>query len=90
MRTSVSPPLSLEEPLVQHAPASPGSWGYERRTCAKPTPSALRSANQPQARDSSLPVLLNPDCAKLRNRLELREECPRFCCHSAKGRAGER
>ncbi|KAG5210224.1 hypothetical protein JEQ12_015418 [Ovis aries] len=90
MRTAVSAPESLEEPLLERAPTSRGPGTRERRTCAKPTPGALRSANQPQARDSSRQVLLNPDCAKLRNRLELGEECPRFSCPSVKGRAGER
>ena len=71
MRTAASAPLSLEEPLLVRAPASRGPGSRERRTCAKPTPGALRSANHPQARDSSRPVLLNSDCAKLRNRLEL-------------------
>lgn len=75
---------------AQRRPGFPWPWERGAGNLRKAHARALRSANQPQARDSCRPVLVNPDCAKLPNRLELWEECPRFCCPSVKGRAGER
>ncbi|OWK06288.1 BCAP29 [Cervus elaphus hippelaphus] len=65
---TVLQPVPTEAPgPVAAKPVCPRGAGNLRKAHAR----ALRSANQPQARDSCRPVLVNPDCAKLPNRLLL-------------------